>query len=122
MSPDILLNIETSLKESNLLTDPQVELLCSKFVNYNQGKLVFPSMIKRHLGVSLSRAYEILNELVEAEVLKLCFQVQCGREDCSEVYRYVFDEINEIPKGLTCEHCGYTFDILRDTKVIFKVK
>lgn len=122
MSPDILLKIETVLKASNLLDDAQVTLLCSKFENYKPGRLVFPNMVKRHLGVSLKEAYNILNELVDAKILKLCFQLQCKNEGCSEVYRYVFEEINEIPKSLTCEHCGCTFDILKDTKVIFKVK
>ena len=122
MSHDILLRIETVWKASNLLTDSQVALLCSKFENYKYGSLVFPSMVKRHLGVSLKRAYEILNVLVDAKILKLCFQLQCKHEGCCEVYRHVFNEINEVPKGLTCEHCGYTFNILKDTKVIFMVK
>lgn len=122
MSPDILLKIETVLKASNLLDNSQVTLLCSKFENYKSGHLVFPNMVKRHLGVSLKGAYNILNQLVDANILKLCFQLQCKHEGCYEVYRYVFEEINEIPKNITCEHCGCTFDILKDTKVIFKVR
>ncbi|MTK20816.1 hypothetical protein GMA92_05105 [Turicibacter sanguinis] len=122
MSPDILLKIETALKASNLLTNSQLTLLCSKLSSYERGSIIFPSIVKRHLGVSLAKSYEILNVLVDVEILKVCFQLQCGEYNCSETYRHIFDEINEIPKWLTCEHCGSKFNIVKDTKVIFKVK
>ena len=122
MLQDVLLKIKIWLKESNLVSDAQLDTLVNLLRGYKKDRIIYPGTIKRHLGIDMKKAYEILNILLDHNLLEINFEIYCNQSGCEKFQNTIYKTINEIPNDLTCEYCGSEINKTKDAIVIFRVK
>lgn len=89
------------------------------FLSDFKGTYIYPRIFKRKFNIDMVKAYEILNNLVRLNILKLSFEVYCNK--CDKFQNDIYDSLNEIPKNLTCEYCDKDIDFSKDIIVIYRV-
>lgn len=118
MLSEQLLIAHKGILDKNICSEKEIEDVIG-FLETFKGIYLYPRVLKRKFNIDMSKAYEILNELVKIGILQLAFEIYCS--DCDKFQNVVYDSLNEIPKNITCEYCGYDIDFNKDIIVIYKV-
>lgn len=118
MLSEQLLIAHKEILDKNICSQKEIEDVIG-FIESFKGIYLYPRVLKRKFNIDMSKAYEILNELVNVGVLQLAFEVYCNK--CDKFQNTVYDSLNEIPKNTNCEYCGNDIDFNKDIIVIYKV-
>ena len=108
--------IETSINQK--LHNVDVPKLINFFKYYRKGMWLYPGVLKRKFGISISDVYELLYDLEKKNILQSYYELYCGGCQKSNGYVRLF---NELPEEFECELCHLELPTLNNSVLIYKV-
>ncbi len=114
-----LTHIETLLQTRTNLADLCISNLINLLQNYRVNMWLYPGVIKRKLGISISDVYEVLRILQEEGYLESYYELYCSH--CQKSNGIVIRYFSELPNTFECEICHAELPALENAVLIYKV-
>lgn len=119
MSPNILLQIEKWIKESDLLNEREITKFIAKIRSLKKGKFILPGSIMSSINLSMDKAYRIFELLKEKGIIVENYELYCHECDKYNVGRY--EHYTDIPETVECGWCRERLERKSNVIVIYKV-
>lgn len=111
-------NIYAKLKEvCNELDDNKITIL-KDFLQYQFNSYISYNDIANKINISSSSAKKIINELIKADIIDMCFKLCCNNE--MDMDDRIYNDIRDIPDE-KCDGCEKGCSILKNVIVLYKV-
>ena len=89
------------------------------FINgYKEGCFIYPRVIKRYFNIDGLQVYKILEDLVDKNVLKRSYQLQCS--GCGHSDNIFYETLNQIDDLLICSCCRKEMNVVKDVVLFYK--
>lgn len=118
MSLAILTALERISNSELSLSSAEKEKALEFFSLYHSGDWIYPGAVKRWLGISIEKAYRILEHLKDMHCVESWYEFCCGH--CQRSLGTV-RQFNEIPEVFECDLCGEVLPAMENTIKIYKV-
>ncbi|MDQ0186939.1 hypothetical protein ACFOST_17845 [Cytobacillus kochii] len=119
MLPNILLKIENSLKDKDILSIDELIKFMSLLRRYKKGEWLYPGVLIRKLNITSSKAYKVLEILKDMDVLEVNYELYC--HTCNTFEGTIYETFSQMPTGHECEGCDTELQPLINSIVIYKV-
>jgi len=80
---------------------------------------LYPGVIKRKIGLSTQKTYEILQSMENAGSLESYYELYCS--SCQKTSGIVVRTFNELPETFECELCFSVLPSIENAFLIYKV-
>ncbi len=119
MLSNILLSIGLSNELESGLDTFQYEKLIRLFSGYDTGMWLYPGVIKRKIGLSTEKTYEILRLMEKAQLIEGFYELGCG--NCQHSTGIIYKTFNQLPECFQCELCHKELPAIENAVLIYKV-
>lgn len=118
MSSNLLAKIEKLIHSQLKIEDSTITSILSFLSNYRKGMWIYPGILKRKYGVSISDAYVLLQLLEKENILQSYYELYCSHCQKSNGIVHTF---NELPETFECELCHDELLTIEHAVLIYKV-
>lgn len=114
MQSNIYARLKTVCQE---LDDNKISIL-EDFLEYQINSYITYNDIANKINISSTSAKKIINELIKADIIDMCFKLCCNNEmDMDDIIYY---DIKDIPDE-ECDGCEKGCSIIKNVIVLYKV-
>lgn len=99
------------------LNKEQLEKL-KKYLEYHCDSFISSNEIANKLNISLEESKKIINELIKADIVIMCFKVYCDKDQ--DTNKEIYTNIQAIPNE-ECQDCDKKCSILKNIIILYKV-
>lgn len=119
MLPNILLEIEKTVKDTSLLSSDQLDKFLVLLKRYKKGEWLYPGVLIRKLDIPSSKTYKLLDILKDIGILEVNYELYCHK--CNSFKGPIYETFSQMPNELFCEGCEAELTPLVNSIVIYKV-
>lgn len=119
MLQDTLLIIKKIVKESNLLTELEIDEFLKLMKFYDKDDNVYPGVIMANLNISGDKTYKLLEILKNNSILRNAYEVYCHK--CNQFQGQIYESFYQIPDKMFCRECNEALTFENNIIVLYRV-
>lgn len=119
MLQSTLSRIDKLIRDENIVNESQLSILLDLLSNYKLDMWIYPGVIKRKLGISVSETYNILHIIQKEDFIDSYYELYCN--NCQKSSGIVVNTLSEMPQSFQCDVCDAELPALENAMLIYKV-
>lgn len=119
MLSSTLATIGQLIKLHDIIDSNLADRFLSLLAHYHVDNWLYPGVITRKLGITITKAYDLLKILEGEGYIELYYELYCSQ--CHKYSGIVVKTIEEIPDFFKCESCDSEMIGIENAIIIFKV-